>query len=212
MAGQIRHGVMGVSGLFSFFRFRALAWAVALPLLVIAVCAGLSSAAQAEAPARFMQRVANQLIAAQRSGSASAFRQVLQTHGDLPSIGLYSLGSYRRKLPRSQRGSYYSGMISYIARAVMIESTNYPVLKAVVVGQTKETKAGVYVDSVVTLKSGSAYDVRWWLIRRGSTYKVGDAQVVGFWARDALKSQFENYIASNGGNPKRLVLALNGVR
>lgn len=100
-------------------------------------------------------------------------------------------------------------MIAFIARYAAKESGTYPVIRAIVTGQTKETKKGVYVDSVITLKSGAQYDVRWWLIRRGSTFKVGDAEVAGFWARDSLRTLFENYITENGGNPKKLVVALN---
>ncbi len=181
---------------------------VAVPVALLISIATISNA-QAEQPATYMKRVANELMAAQRSGSASAFAQVMKVHADLPSIGLYSLGSYSGRLSRSDRSSYYSGMVSFIARYAAKESVKYPVSKVVVVGQTKETKRGVYVDTVLTLTSGTTYDVRWWLIRRGSSFKVGDAQVIGFWARDSLKTLFESFITDNGGNPKKLVIALN---
>jgi len=181
---------------------------VALAALMAPLVLGAVSAA-AESPARYMQRVANELVNAQRSGSATAYARAIRSHADVPSIGLYSLGSYARGLPRSQRTSYYSGMVKFISRYAAKEGANYPVARAVVVGQSGETKEGVYVDSVVTLQDGATYDVRWWLVRRGKVFKVRDAQVIGFWMSPFLKNLFENYISENGGNPKALVLALN---
>jgi phospholipid transport system substrate-binding protein len=182
-----------------------------LGLLTLAVLAMpfSSSVARAEQPAQYMQRVANELVAAARQGTSDAFMEVMQRHADLPSIGLYSLGSYAKSLPSSERDSYYTGMLTFISRYAASQAPQYPVLKAVVIGQTEETRAGVYVDSVVTLRDGTNYDVRWWLIRRGKSFKVGDAEVMGFWAREQLKRLFETYISENGGNPKTLVLALN---
>jgi phospholipid transport system substrate-binding protein len=77
------------------------------------------------------------------------------------------------------------------------------------VGQTKETAAGIYVDSRVTLVSGESYDVRWRLVRRGGVYKVRDAEIIGFEMTSFLNTLFQNFISENGGNPKTLVLALN---
>lgn len=165
--------------------------------------------ARAEGAAVFMQRVANQLVAASRSGSASEFAAALRSHGDLPSIGLYALGSYRSRLSAAERPNFYAAMTSWIARYVASKVPEYPVVSAVILGQTEETRNGAYVDSRVTVKDGTTYDVRWWLVRRGSTFKVGDAIVLGFSARDQLKSLFENYLAENGGNPRALTIALN---
>lgn len=170
---------------------------------------GIATPARAEAPATYMQRVAHQLVAASRSGSASAFAATLRSHADIPTIGLYSLGSYSRTLPQAERPTYYSGMINFIARYAATESPKYPVATAIVLGQTEETKTGAYVDSRVTMKDGATYDVRWWLVRRGQTFKVADLQVLGFWARESLKDLFQKYIAENGGNPRALVAALN---
>ena len=175
----------------------------------VATSVSFGDVAAAESPSRFMQRVANKLISAQRKGSRSAFETVIRSHADLPSIGMYSLGQYRKRLRSEDKQPYYSGVVNFMAQYVIKESPKYPVLKAVVIGQTKETRKGVYVDSVVKLRDGGSYDVRWWLIRRGSTFKVGDAQVLGFWGREQLKRLFEGYIQQNNGNPRKLVAALS---
>jgi len=187
---------------------RPLAGFTALAVAVVAVMAWTGTA-RAEAPARYMQKVADELISAQRQGGISAFARVIQQHADIPSIGLYSLGSYRQAMSKTDRTSYYSGMVRFISRYAAKEAPKYPVASAVVIGQSGETKHGVYVDSTVNLQSGMSYDVRWFLVRRGSRWKVRDAEVVGFWMSPFLKNLFEGYISENGGNPKALVIALN---
>jgi len=183
--------------------------AVAVGLLSGAPFGAVMSAHAAEQPAKYMQRVGRALVAASRTGSAEAFAGAVRSHSDYPSIGLYSLGSYARGLPRDDRQPYFNGMINFIARYAAKESPKYPVANFVVTGQTNESRTGSYVDSRVTLRDGTSYDVRWLVVRRGGTYKVRDAQVLGFWMSPFLKDLFENYISENGGNPRALVLALN---
>jgi len=174
-------------------------------LVLVGMCAG----AKAESPAGYMKRVGNELLAASRSGSSSQFAMVLNSNADVPSIGLSALGSYARVLPHSDRPIYYNGMINFIARYAAKEAPKYPVARFIVTGQSKEDVRGTYVDSRITLASGESYDVRWLVVRRGDTYKVRDAQVIGFWMTSFLDNLFQNYISENGGNPKALVVALN---
>lgn len=177
-------------------------------LALAAVIFSLASAARAETPAGYMQRVANELIAASRTGSVQSFASVIRSHADVPSIGLTALGSYASALPKGDRPAYYNGMINFIARYAGKEAPKYPVAKAVMTGQA-ETANGATVDSRITLKDGSNYDVRWILVRRGAVYKVRDAEVIGFRMTSFLDTLFQNYISENGGNPKALVMALS---
>lgn len=166
-------------------------------------------AAAAETPAAYMQRVANELIAAQREGSENDYATVLRSHADVPAIAITALGSYASSLAKSDRPAYYAGMINFIARYAAKEGPKYPVARAIMVGQTKETAAGIYVDSRVTLKSGETYEVRWRVVRRGSAFKVREAEIIGFEMTSFLNTLFQNYISENGGNPRTLVIALN---
>lgn len=180
--------------------------AAALSFLILV--SGTASAL-AETPAAYMQRVANQLIAAQRSGSEADYATVLRSHADVPTIAITALGSYAQMLDKSDRPAYYAGMINFISRYASTEGPKYPVAKAVMTGQTQETAQGIYVDSRVTLKSGEVYDVRWRVVRRGNAFKVREAEVLGFEMTTFLDTLFQNYIGANGGNPRTLVIALN---
>ncbi|WP_291004534.1 ABC transporter substrate-binding protein [Hyphomicrobium sp.] len=162
-----------------------------------------------ESPAGFMKRVGNELLAASRSGSTTQFAMVLNSNADVPSIGLSALGDYARSLPKTDRPIYYNGMINFIARYASKEAPKYPVARFIVTAQSKEDARGTYVDSRITLVSGESYDVRWLIVKRGNTYKVRDAQVIGFWMTSFLDNLFQSFISDNGGNPKALVVALN---
>lgn len=156
-----------------------------------------------------MQRVANELLAASRTGGESAFATVIRSHADVQTIGLTALGNYAGSLPKTDRPAYFNGMINFIARYAAKESPKYPVAKAIMVGQTKETSGGAYVDSQIKLKTGELYDVRWRVVRRGGAWKVRDAEIIGFEMTSFLNTLFQNYISENGGNPRALVVALN---
>lgn len=167
------------------------------------------SFAHAESPARFMQRVANELISATRSGSTAAIAKVITNYADVYSIGLSALGSYAPRLKRSDRSAYHRGLTLFVARYAAKESPKYPVSKAVMTGTSKGGRNVFYVDSRVYLRGGQTYDVRWVIFKRGSRYKVRDAEVIGLRASSFLDTLFQNYIGENGGNPRALVAALN---
>lgn len=193
----------------SRLRLSSAANALRHALIALAFLGGSFTAASAEAPATYMQRVANELVAASRTGSVSSFAATIRRHADVPGIGLSALGSHASTLPKPDRPAYYNGMVNFISRYAAKEAPKYPVAKAIVIGQSEETAKGAVVDSKVTLQSGETYNVRWSLVRQGRSFKVRDAEVVGFWMTPFLNSLFQNYIAENGGNPKALVAALN---
>jgi phospholipid transport system substrate-binding protein len=180
-----------------------------VPVLATGLVMLAPTAARAEAPATYMQRVQNELIAAQRAGSVSAFSNVLRRNMDVPSIGITALGPHAKTLAKDDRPALYNGMINFISKYAAKEAPKYPVASAVVTGQGTETAGGATVDTHITLKSGEGYDVRWKLVRSGQSYKVRDAQVIGFWMTSFLDTLFQNYIAENGNNPHALVVALN---
>jgi len=180
-----------------------------LPLVAIGFLAMAADQARAEAAATYMQRVQNELIAAQKTGSISAFSGVFRRHMAVSSIGLTALGPHAATLPKTERPAFYNGMISFISKYSAKEGPKYPVASAVVVGQSQETAGGATVDSRITLRSGESYDVRWKLVREGQSFKVRDAQVVGFWMTSFLDNLFQTYISENGNNPRALVMALN---
>ena len=182
-----------------------LLFAVALSLMVTA-----STGARAESVAAYMQRVQKELVAAQRSNSKAAYAAVLRSHMDVPYVSLSALGaSYARALPKADRPNFYNGVIQFLSDYGTKDGPKYPVASAVVIGVGEETKTGAAVDTRITLRSGETYDVRWYLVRSGQTFKVRDAQVGIFSAVAQLERLFQNWLDENGKNPRSLVVVLN---
>ncbi|MCL4768222.1 MAG: ABC transporter substrate-binding protein [Hyphomicrobiaceae bacterium] len=170
----------------------------------------LAAPARAAEPAvEFMKQTARELIEAARTGSQQDFIEVIQKRGHVPAIGLYALGNYKLQLQPSDRNTYYGGMVRFIARYAAAEAPKYAVSHAEIQSPPARDDKGLYVDSRVHLENGSVYEVRWLLTPQGNSFRIRDAQVLGFWMSPFLKNLFENYIGENGGNPQALVIALN---
>jgi len=181
----------------------------ALMLAVLATPTATATAQRQDAATAFMQRVANALIDAQRKGTPNAFSRVIQRYGHIPAIGMDALGSYRNGLKPRSKQSYYRGLVKFISRYAATEGQKYPVARAEFPSPSARDGRHVVVNSRIHLTSGTYYDVRWLLIPRGRSFRVRDAQVVGFWVSPFLTRLFENYIRENGGRVDALVIALN---
>jgi phospholipid transport system substrate-binding protein len=186
-----------------------MAKALALGPGIIVAWLLLAMPAQAsESAVAFMNKVARELLIASRSRSPAAIASVIHRYGDTGFIGNYSLGSYRGKLSPEDRPGYINGMVRFIGRYTATEAPKYPVARYEILS-AMQGGSGPMVDSRITLRDGSTYDVRWLLSRYGGTYRVRDAMVYGFWMTPFLKRLFEDYIAQNGGNVKALVAVLS---
>jgi len=183
----------------------------ALAVIAASCFVNLSPPAQSRAadPAvEFMDRVARELLAASRSKSPELVAAVVHRYADVGYIGNFALGSYRGQLNPSDRQTYLNGMVRFIGRYTANEAPKFPVARYEILSSA-QGPSGIMVDTRITLRDGATYDVRWLLSRYGSTYRVRDAMVYGFWMSPFLKKLFENHIAENGGNVRALVTALN---
>ena len=189
---------------------RALRATVASAAVVLTLVLTLLVApAQAADPAvAFMDKVARELLAATRSKSPELIASVIQRYGDVNYIGSYALGTYRSQLTAADRPNYITGMTRFIGRYAAQQAPKYPVARYEILSSL-QGGSGLMVDSRIIMRDGSTYDVRWLLAKYGSTYRVRDAMVYGFWMTPFLRKIFENYVAEHGGNLKALVAILN---
>jgi phospholipid transport system substrate-binding protein len=187
---------------------RALRLGLGAIVIVLGLTAFGGRASAADPAVAFMEKVAHELLLASRSRSPAVFAATIHRYADTSYIGSYSLGSYRQKLRAEDRPGYLSGMVRFIGRYAATEAPKYPVAGYKITGSLRGGQ-GIMVDSVITLRDGSSYDVRWLLSGTGSTFRVRDAMVFGFWMTPFLRRLFENYISENGGNVHALVAALS---
>lgn len=180
---------------------------IAAAMAVLAMLFWDSPARASDTAVQFMNKVGRELLTASRSKSPEAISSVIQRYGDVGYIANYALGSYRGKLAPGDRESYTSGMVRFIGRYAAQQAPKYRVARYQI-QEAVRGGTGIMVDSTITLADGSTYDVRWLLAKYGSTYRVRDAMVYGFWMTPFLKQLFENYIAEHNGNVKALVAVL----
>jgi len=190
-------------------RFHA-ALVLAASLLFSAPAAvATSTAARADAPVKFMQRVSRELLAAHKSNSEARMARVIRSRGDVAAIGRFSLGTYYARLKTGSRSSYFNGMTKFMARYIVSQARTYRVARAQILRPSTKRGRDYVVNSRVTLTSGAEYDVQWLLARRGKTFKVRDVQVLGFWVLPFQRNLFRSYVRKANGNVNALVVALN---
>jgi phospholipid transport system substrate-binding protein len=167
-----------------------------------------AASAAGDPAVQFMERVAKDMIAAQRSRSVQAMQGAIGRYGDMQAIGLYALGDYRPRLEAADREAYISGMTRFIGRYAATESPKYPVARVAFAPESRKAKYGITVDSTITMQDGTTHEVAWLLMKYGNSYRVRDAQALTFWMSPFLKKLFEDYIGQNNGSIKALITVL----
>jgi phospholipid transport system substrate-binding protein len=180
-------------------------------LLALAVLIAAPDAARADRATDFMKRVARDLTAAARTRSAIPLERVINRYADVRGIGRFSLGRYVKSLRPNQRSIYQRGMVRFMARYAASQVPKYPIRDAKILGRSFPYRGQIGVDSRVTLRSGSTYDVRWVLIKYGKTFKVRDVEVFGFRMKELLRALFVDHIEdkTKGGSVRALVTVLS---
>ncbi len=84
---------------------------------LLALVVAFPGVARADKPAAFIKQAGLQMIAAAHSRSHATLASVIRRYSDLPDIGLFSLGNYRKQLPSSRRNSSRAGFPIAIARS-----------------------------------------------------------------------------------------------
>ena len=158
---------------------------------------------------RQMEKVADELIKAQRTGTISSFSAIIRRHADVPEIANFSLGRYRSKLPKSKRSAYYRGVQRFMARYFATNSRQYRVAKATINPTVTPNGKHVYVDTKVKLQSGATYNLRWRLAKRRGRYKIVDVKILVFSMVTQQRALFYNFLSKKNGDVNALVLALN---
>ncbi len=176
--------------------------------VLIVVSVPIAAEAAPDHANRFMRKVARELIAASKSGSIAAMASVIQRHGDMEGIGTFSLGKHARAVPSNRRTGYFAGVAWFMARYAMQQAKQYRITKVRITGDSERDSKGYHVATDVTLRDGNVYDVRWHLVKRGKSFKVRDAQVLGFWLVPFQRDIFLSYIQKHNGSVDALLWAL----
>ena len=202
-----------VSGKYPDRRICVMALAGALlaaPLLAPAASAASARASTRVHPAvRYMQKAASDLLRAQQRGTTKSFAQVLARRADVPAIADYSLGRYRKALPRSKRPLYYRGVRTFMARYFADQSRKYRIVKTAIDQTPRKDGKDLLVNTKVWLASGATYTVVWRLTPRRKSWRITDVKVLGFSLSFLQRGIFYKYLKKKNGDVNALVAALN---
>ena len=189
---------------------RAVLSCIAALMLLAASAPPVSAPAAAADPAVvFMAQVGRELMAAARTRSPGVMPAVVQRYGDVTYIGLFSLGAYRKQLPEAgeehlprRHGALRRPLCGHRGAQVSGRQGD-------VVGPERARRQRHH--GGLHRHAGRRQRLRGALaaLPLGSSYRVRDAMVLGFWMTPFLKKLFEDYIAQNGGNTRALITALN---
>jgi phospholipid transport system substrate-binding protein len=158
---------------------------------------------------KYMERVASELIAAQRAGTISSFSNVIRKRADVEAIANYSIGRYRANLRKSQRNAYYTGVRRFMARYFADQTKKYRIKRAEIGSNVTKSSEEFIVTTKVYLTTGSTYNVNWHLAPRRGSFRITDVKVLGFSMTYLQRNLFYNFLAKRNGNVKALVAALN---
>ena len=190
----------------TFSSWRLLIYAL---VLGFGVLAPVESSAAPDRAVNYMKRVSRDLFAAARTGSTDEMARAIRRYADIKTIGIFSLGSYAPRLSKSRRSSYFSGVSRFMARYFMSQHERYKLVSARIESPSMKDEDRIFVDSKVYLESGTTYNVRWELMRRGKSYKIRDVQFLGFSLIALQGNLFRRYIQDHDDNVNALVIALS---
>ncbi len=196
---------------------RTITLGTALVAFMMATTLIAPTVAADQSAIKFTKKVANDLLAANRSGTITSFARVLRRHADIPGISIYSLGKYQRFLLSSQNKRYYNGVTAFMARYFADQTREYRVAKADVLDAKKAKGSDIAVNTLVTLRTGNKYTVQFLLRPKGNSFKIADVKVsvpiVGFVSLTyQQRGIFQKFLVKQGGDQRavnQLVETLN---
>lgn len=178
---------------------RRLFMSLTLPLVLMPTAVFAASSAES-----YVTKVGNGVIAAARNNSVSQFRSLLKANADIPTIAIYSLGSYKKSLTDGDRAEYFSLVENYIAK-VFQQNAKKLAGQGLEVKSTSNVKDSVLVKSVLSFEGGRSVPVTWRLVQRGGGYRIFDVNVDGIWLASTQKTNFVSVLKRNNGKMSALL-------
>jgi phospholipid transport system substrate-binding protein len=137
------------------------------------------------------------------------FQTLLETHADIPTIAVFSLGQYASRLADEERERYYTLVAGYISRIFVTHSTNLAGRAVRVTGSRVRSESETLVESKVWFDSGEALPVVWRVIATEAGLKVFDVSVNGIWLAIQQRAEFVSVIQRHDGELAGLLAFLD---
>lgn len=189
-----------------------------LGLAVMLAAVGWTSdqAAASKSGEKFVQRIADNIVATIKSGASKSqqtkkFSAVFTRNADIKSMGSFALGKYSKNMKGSQRTRYFKLIRPYVSRVFLRRMTDAAVDKVVINSSRARGKNEEIVKTSVKFTDGRPdLAISWRLRRKGGGYKVIDLLVAGVSMIKAQRDEFTAEIRRNNGNVDSLLKYMGG--
>jgi phospholipid transport system substrate-binding protein len=165
---------------------------------------GVRPTGAATGPENYVEAIGNDVIALAKSGAQggslrSRFVSLLQRHSDIRGIAMFSLGTYQKQLPPSERSKYFELVIRYAAGFFAYYINDFAGT-GFDVKSSKPRGKSIEVESAIVYDGGRTAPVRWSVVKTGSGYRVNDVNVRGIWLSLQMQQQFTSVLKRNKGD------------
>ena len=165
---------------------------------------GVRPTGAATGPETYVEAIGNDVIALAKSGAQggslrSRFVSLLQRHSDIRGIAMFSLGTYQKQLPPSERSRYFELVIRYAAGFFAYYINDFAGT-GFDVKSSKPRGKSIEVESAIVYDGGCTAPVRWSVVKTGSGYRVNDVNVRGIWLSLQMQQQFTSVLKRNKGD------------
>jgi phospholipid transport system substrate-binding protein len=193
------------------FRFGTLR-AAGLVVLLVGCLGAAPRGAAAQDAAAFISNLGAQGMqvlgpSVPQQQRAARFRQLLDSHFDMPEISRFVLGPYSRTMAPAAQQEFQPLFREYVVQAYTTRLAPYGGLPFQVTG-TRPYGGETVVTSQVQRAQGNPVQIDWHVMNRGGRMLVTDVVVDGVSMKATQRSEFASIIQRNGGQPDALLAAL----
>ncbi len=134
------------------------------------------------------------------------FSGLVLKNTDVPAIGHFTLGRYRRTVSSEQLDDFLDLFQQYTVNFYESRLGFYDGQRLEVTGSIKRSDNDVIVTSILRLgKARQPAPVNWRLRKENGNYVIRDMELFGVWLAVEQRSQFTSVISNNGGRVAALL-------
>jgi phospholipid transport system substrate-binding protein len=143
-----------------------------------------------------------------QTSKEDAFRQLLESSFDMPTIAKFTLGQYYRQLSPQQQTDYENLFREWVVKIYSSRFSQYKgqTFNVVNAQPSPDTPTDTIVhSSIVDPNGGQPVNVDWRVRNAGHGYHIVDVLVEGVSMSQTQRSDFAAVIQRHGGNPAALL-------
>jgi ABC-type transporter MlaC component len=138
----------------------------------------------------------------------AAFREVVRNNFDLPYIGRLALGTYWNGASEQQRARFLAALETTEVRAYSERLDKLAGFTLTIAKVVSRPNSVWTVDSLLSHAGGQSIKLEWEVRDNGQGPRITDVRMAGVSTFLTKRSEFNSYIANNGGTVEPLVKEL----